>query len=419
MNFNTKYQNCLKKSFNLKYFGIFLIIFFFSISVIEKNDVYAERGITYEKTLDVKKETIENMLFDVNNYSKLLSSDTKLLDIIEKDDRKEIKILVDIGACTIQTGLQHSTKNDLHIVNFVSGSLKGSTLEILLQETWSFDGIENEGTSVTIDFTILDIPCVPDFLVGDDILEFALDKSLVELEHKAKEIQKEINITNNHTKKHFEMKQNIYSDDVNDVRDNRQTNSIKTISSTNSIEENVRVLAYDIAIEDNPQKQLELLERIKHLKKLQIDEKTKELELSEKKTLIADNSNVHFINHEDVIQEESKKALENNDHGKVNSLNKDISSMLIINSDKFQIEKYKPNWLEISGMIDEPKRGNTVLLTIMKPDETKQILKVFHTKDGYYQTKLFLDNNYPDGTYSITAAYDNEESTTFFQVQSK
>jgi len=419
LNFNTKYQNCLKKSFNLKYFGIFLIIFFFSISVIEKNDVYAERGITYEKTLDVKKETIENMLFDVNNYSKLLSSDTKLLDIIEKDDRKEIKILVDIGACTIQTGLQHSTKNDLHIVNFVSGSLKGSTLEILLQETWSFDGIENEGTSVTIDFTILDIPCVPDFLVGDDILEFALDKSLVELEHKAKEIQKEINITNNHTKKHFEMKQNIYSDDVNDVRDNRQTNSIKTISSTNSIEENVRVLAYDIAIEDNPQKQLELLERIKHLKKLQIDEKTKELELSEKKTLIADNSNVHFINHEDVIQEESKKALENNDHGKVNSLNKDISSMLIINSDKFQIEKYKPNWLEISGMIDEPKRGNTVLLTIMKPDETKQILKVFHTKDGYYQTKLFLDNNYPDGTYSITAAYDNEESTTFFQVQSK
>lgn len=40
-------------------------------------------------------------------------------------------------------------------------------------------------------------------------------------------------------------------------------------------------------------------------------------------------------------------------------------------------------------MIDEPKRENTVLLTIMKPDETKQILKVFHTKTDIIKQSYF------------------------------
>jgi len=401
LNFNIKNQNKLERIFRLKYFGIFVIIFFFSISVISENYVYAERSIIYKKTLDVKKETIENMLFDMNNYSKLLSSEAKLLDIIEKDDNKEVNILVDVGTCTIQTGLQHSTKNKLHVVNFVSGSLKGSILEILLQETWSFGGIENEGTVVTVDFTIHDIPCVPDFLIGDKVLEFALDKSLVELEHKAKEIQKEIKGNNNHTTESLGKTQNIISENENKVRENAEINSIKTISGTNSLEENVRILAYNIAMEDDPQKQLKLLEKIKNLKENPREEKTKassELELLEDKTI---------------------QQLENHDQSKVNSINENISSMLTINSEEFQIEKYKPKWLVVSGIIDDPKRGNTILLTITKPDETKQILKIFHTKDGYYQTRLFLDSNYPDGIYSINAAYGNKESLVSFQIQSK
>ncbi len=393
MNFSVKYLNNLERIFRLRYFGIFVISFFLFVSIISENYAYAERSITYKKTLDVKKETIENMLYDANNYSKLLSSETKLLDVIGKEDSKEVNILIDVGACIIQTGLQHSAKNNLHVINFVSGSLKGSILDISLQETWSFDGTENEGTIVTINFTIQDIPCVPDFLIGDKVLEFALDKSLVKLEHKAKEIQKELNDSNNHAMKPSEKTQNINSQNENNI--------VKENTETNSLEENVRILSYNIAMEDDPQKQLKLLEKVKNLKELPREEKTK------------DNSELKLS------EDETKQYLENNDQNKVNSIDEDISSMLTINSKKFEIEKYKPKWLVVSGIIDEPKRGNTVLLTITKPDETNQILKIFHTKDGYYQTRLSLDNSYPDGIYSINAVYGNNESSVFFQIQSK
>ena len=79
----------------------------------------------------------------------------------------------------------------------------------------------------------------------------------------------------------------------------------------------------------------------------------------------------------------------------------------------------KGSTLEILLQETTKKRGNTVLLIITKPDETKQILKIFHTKEGYYQTRLFLDNNYPDETYSINAEYGNKESLVSFQIQSK
>ena len=88
--------------------------------------------------------------------------------------------------------------------------------------------------------------------------------------------------------------------------------------------------------------------------------------------------------------------------------------MLNINSNEFKTQKYKPSRLEISGNIENAKRGNTVLLTITKPDSTTQTLKVFHTKDGYYQTKLFLDSKFSNGQYFIKATYnENQESTSF------
>ncbi|MDX1595562.1 MAG: hypothetical protein R3327_01335 [Nitrosopumilaceae archaeon] len=354
--------------------------------------------------MDVKKETLEKILLNKNSFSNFISTDAKILDIKERNGESEIFVKVDASACIINTSFVHKFDKNLHIINFVSGNLKDSILTISLDKTWGFDGTEDTGTIVITNFLINDIPCVPDFLVGNDIIKFALDKGLVELEKKAKEFEK----------KNYSTKQNVESKKPDINQSSKYTDLEKDIEITPTMNKEptsdvilankIRTLAFDIANEKDAERQLELLEKIGKLRVLLEDNEEKS-EFNKNTKLVTKTEKISNV-------QLTKSKNDENAHSKNQSF-----SMLNINSNEFKIEKYKPNWLEISGNIENPKRGNTVLLTITKPDSTTQSLKIFHTKDGYYQTKLFLDSKFPEGKYVVEATYNEKKDSSNFQVR--
>jgi len=80
---------------------------------------------------------------------------------------------------------------------------------------------------------------------------------------------------------------------------------------------------------------------------------------------------------------------------------------LSVSPEKITLKKYQTNMITISGKLqkDYVLSGVPFYLIIIKPDFSTQVLTVYPTSDGVFQTPLMYDENSPKGEYQIEAVY--------------
>ena len=88
------------------------------------------------------------------------------------------------------------------------------------------------------------------------------------------------------------------------------------------------------------------------------------------------------------------------------------SGAIQLNNYRFEKSPYKTIRVDVSGMVDDPKTGTNVILTITKPDHNSFDLRGTVTKNGDFSVPLMFDANSPSGQYVITARYNNVETGT-------
>ena len=80
-----------------------------------------------------------------------------------------------------------------------------------------------------------------------------------------------------------------------------------------------------------------------------------------------------------------------------------------INDNEFEISSYKTAKVTVSGTIYDPLRGIPLKIELQIPDGTTEEFKWLITSGGNIDGIIYLDNNYPTGTYQLSANYNNEE----------
>ncbi len=77
-------------------------------------------------------------------------------------------------------------------------------------------------------------------------------------------------------------------------------------------------------------------------------------------------------------------------------------------SDKvIEVDSYERRFVTLSGKITEEEfhRGLPVIITIHKPDDSVEVLKIKTTGVGYFETLLIIDKESLRGVYRISASY--------------
>lgn len=162
---------------------IFLVLtFVIVLSLSFDNQVFAERTIIVEKTLDIEKDKLQETLVDLENYEKIFPQYVKSATIIDTNDETTIaRLKLDTGFVPISVDAEViNLENGENEIRVLSGDLKGSTITTKLEKTWSYNGIPNMGTNIVVDLTLE----VSGFLalvglVTDDLIKYSIDKSLL------------------------------------------------------------------------------------------------------------------------------------------------------------------------------------------------------------------------------------------------
>jgi len=84
---------------------------------------------------------------------------------------------------------------------------------------------------------------------------------------------------------------------------------------------------------------------------------------------------------------------------------------LQINDNRFTISKYNPAEVILSGEVTAYSKGTPVLLQLIFPDGSVVEQKILVSSAKNFGVTFFLDENYPTGSYTITAQYDSIDFT--------
>jgi len=84
---------------------------------------------------------------------------------------------------------------------------------------------------------------------------------------------------------------------------------------------------------------------------------------------------------------------------------------LQINADRFTISKYTPAQVILSGEVTAYSKGTPVWLQLIFPDGSVLEQKILVSSAKNFGVTFFLDENYPPGSYTITAQYDSIDFT--------
>jgi len=82
-------------------------------------------------------------------------------------------------------------------------------------------------------------------------------------------------------------------------------------------------------------------------------------------------------------------------------------STLSISQKIIEANKYDKQIITLSGKIfqDELHRGLPVIITIHRPDNSVEVLKIYTTKIGHFETLLIFNDKSIRGTYHVSASY--------------
>ncbi len=80
---------------------------------------------------------------------------------------------------------------------------------------------------------------------------------------------------------------------------------------------------------------------------------------------------------------------------------------ILIMDTEILLKPYETKYSKIVGQIKESvyKKGHLVYITIIKPDNTFDALKITPTRSGYFEVPLIFDKHSPTGYYTVEASY--------------
>jgi len=175
---------------------VLLLLVIFTVFLIPE-PAFASKSVSIQKTIDARSEIVDEIFNDVTNYKKLFGENVVL---VEKLGENTVRIVVKITSpisCTIDSTFEHKMERGSHVIDYISGPLKGSKLTASLSKTWNYAGTDpEEGTIVYANFYVKDVPCVWDIFVSDSDLKFILDKGLERMGNHAITVQREFDAKN-------------------------------------------------------------------------------------------------------------------------------------------------------------------------------------------------------------------------------
>jgi len=156
-----------------------------SIIILTISPVFAEQYITFQKTLDVKKNNLQDILIDVRNYEKIFPDFVRSVDVLDKSEDKTLtEIHLGFGLIPLNVKVEHNIVDEnIHELSVISGDLKGTKVTTTLKKTWGFNGLADEATIVQVDMSLQ----VSGFLawlgiIDENLVHYALDSSLLSLQ---------------------------------------------------------------------------------------------------------------------------------------------------------------------------------------------------------------------------------------------
>ncbi len=90
-----------------------------------------------------------------------------------------------------------------------------------------------------------------------------------------------------------------------------------------------------------------------------------------------------------------------------------------VSSEKVVLNDANPDTITISGQIEKNilLDGHPIIISVLKPDQTVDVLKITHTRSGYFEVLTSYDKESPLGLYTVSVSYigivDNEMDVYF------
>ncbi len=146
--------------------------------------ISAERSFYFEKVLDINKKSFQDSITNLNNLPKIFPENIKSVKpSSDENENTKAKMTLGVGGFSINSEVELATEpNSVHTMKIISGDLEGTKITTSLKETWSYDGIPNEGTIIEIDMILQTSGFLS--LIGlapDETILYSLDKSLLDV----------------------------------------------------------------------------------------------------------------------------------------------------------------------------------------------------------------------------------------------
>lgn len=151
--------------------------------------VFADRQFSFEKVVDINKDSLQKSLTDLDSLQKIFPQHVKSVESKFGDNEKSYaKMTLGFGGFAIDSDIELTNHSDsTHTIEIISGDLKGTKMTTAFTETWGYDGVPNQGTVVEIDMSLQTSGYLS--LIGlapDDAIIYSLDRSLLDIVSYAK-----------------------------------------------------------------------------------------------------------------------------------------------------------------------------------------------------------------------------------------
>jgi hypothetical protein len=168
---------------NQRILQVFLTISVVLLAIGINQPISAERSFYFEKVLDINKKSFQDSLTNLNNLPKIFPENIKSVKPSSDENENKAKMTLGVGGFSINSEVELAKEtNSVHTMKIISGDLEGTKITTSLKETWSYDGIPNEGTIIEIDMILQTSGFLSLIgLASDETILYSLDKSLLDV----------------------------------------------------------------------------------------------------------------------------------------------------------------------------------------------------------------------------------------------
>lgn len=365
-------------------------------------------------TIDVKKSTMDDVYSDINQFTKSFG-DAKVYNIRTEGSNTFATLEIPLPMVSDLKSDVKFSKSSKYLVEFLTGKLADSKLYISLSVIDGYDGTKNAGSLITFNFQVKKIPCyfMGFICASASDFEYALDKGLDLLEPIAKATQLKLDQT---------------SSSQNNPKQSTQTETKEAglrgppvvDSDGDGISDGFDKCKFEketyngyLDSDGCPDK----IPPINELHVIDSDEDgiidSKDLCKFAKETY---NGYLDYDGCPDKVPQATIPIAPTT----VQAIKKELPSTFSIfrvERGEYTISKYSTTEVSLMGKIEGPGRGESIELTIKKPDGSVEKVYSLIASSGNFGNVIVLDGKSPPGLYSVVARNENKLSETIsFQV---